>query len=279
MGERFYRTVSFVLLAIIILYAGWQVFIPAESNNDLSDDTLASPDIGADAPVAVRIAYARRGDLTVRLQATGVTRAVRQVTLTAEIGGRLARVLVREGQRVRRGDTLVVFDDTEARLVVREAEEQLAQATLRYGEQLGERRRAIVAAEGEGLLNLEQAQRRYDSLRVAARNGNVDDQTLVLAERELAAARLFVETEKRRLIAMRTGLSAALIAVEKARLQLRRTRLVAPFSGVVANLRVQAGQQVAPGTECPGSGGSGFSVHGCGHSRVGAGAGAGREPG
>src|SRR5690606_1056515 len=47
----------------------------------------------------------------------------------------------------------------------------------------------------------------------------------------------------------RSGLDAALVAVERAELNLLRTRIVAPFAGRIANLKVVPGQYVNVGDE------------------------------
>lgn len=47
----------------------------------------------------------------------------------------------------------------------------------------------------------------------------------------------------------RSGLEAAELRIQRARYELARTRVVAPFAGRVANVRVAAGQTVRPGDE------------------------------
>jgi membrane fusion protein, multidrug efflux system len=47
----------------------------------------------------------------------------------------------------------------------------------------------------------------------------------------------------------RSGLDVARVAVQRAEINLARTRVTAPFAGIVANLKVVAGQQVTQGEE------------------------------
>ena len=63
----------------------------------------------------------QRGEIMVTVSATGSVAPAREVTLTFKSGGRLARVLVAEGQAVQEGDSL-------ARLETADLEQQLAQA-------------------------------------------------------------------------------------------------------------------------------------------------------
>jgi HlyD family secretion protein len=58
-----------------------------------------------------------------------------------------------------------------------------------------------------------------------------------------------VRAERERNARARTGLDVAQVAVEKARLNLARTRVRAPFAGRIANVQVVPGQHVAAGEE------------------------------
>lgn len=58
-----------------------------------------------------------------------------------------------------------------------------------------------------------------------------------------------LRAERARVARAKSGLEEGEIAVRKARLDLDRTTIGAPFAGAVANLRVVPGQHVTPGTE------------------------------
>ncbi|HEX2168257.1 MAG TPA: efflux RND transporter periplasmic adaptor subunit [Longimicrobiales bacterium] len=89
-------------------------------------------------------------------------------------------------------------------------------------------------------LQLEEAQARLRQAEMTYRETTLSDDRIedprVRAERDTAAR-------------ARSGLDAALVAVERAELNLLRTRIVAPFAGRVANLKVVPGQYVNVGDE------------------------------
>lgn len=89
-------------------------------------------------------------------------------------------------------------------------------------------------------LSLEEAQARLRQAEMSYRETTLSDDRIedprVRAERDTAAR-------------ARSGLDAAVVAVERARLNLVRTRVVAPFAGRVANLKVVPGQFVNVGDE------------------------------
>jgi HlyD family secretion protein len=87
---------------------------------------------------------------------------------------------------------------------------------------------------------LEQAKARMRSAEATFR-----EQTLFDDKIEDAALR----AERQRTARAKSGLDAAELDVQKAELDLARTRLGAPFAGQVANLKVVPGQHVTTGTE------------------------------
>jgi RND family efflux transporter MFP subunit len=134
-----------------------------------------------------------------------------EVRVAAERTGRLVRVLVDEGQGVRKGDLLAEIDSEElvasitesrARVQEAEAEVRLAEVSLKRRHDLAQQ--GVVAAH-----DLDQATRDLD---------------IALARRETAKA------EQSRLEA-----------------QLRKTRIVAPIGGTVTARAVDAGETVEPG--------------------------------
>jgi HlyD family secretion protein len=89
-------------------------------------------------------------------------------------------------------------------------------------------------------LSLEEAQARLRQAEVSYRETTLDDDRIedprVRAERDSAAR-------------ARSGLEAARVAVSRAEINLLRTRIVAPFPGRIANLKVVPGQYVNVGDE------------------------------
>lgn len=75
------------------------------------------------------------------------------ITISTEIAGRVRDVRVVEGVRVRRGDTLVIIDDTDYRLQLRQAEANAAAAAAQYR----------LALEGTRKEDLAQAEAAYKS--------------------------------------------------------------------------------------------------------------------
>jgi RND family efflux transporter MFP subunit len=134
-----------------------------------------------------------------------------EVQVAAERTGRLVRVAVVEGQKVKKGDLLAEIDADELRaaLLAARARVSEAEAEIRLAEANLGRRRQLVGEEVLAAYDLDQANR---------------DIEIARARRETAAA------ETQRLEA-----------------QLRKSYILAPVSGTVTTRKVDAGETVEPG--------------------------------
>lgn len=167
---------------------------------------------GAEVSVAVEVLQASPERIDAVLQLTGTVEAARQVALSPEVAGRVVEIdpRLRPGGRFEEGETLLRLDsrDFQAALVAEEA--RLAQADL---ELALERERQRTSA------------REWELLGDSARS-----ESLALRRPHLAVA----EANHR----------SARSAVDRARLNLARTRLKAPFSAIVVSQNVEVGQVV-----------------------------------
>lgn len=105
------------------------------------------------------------------LSASGAVEAV-EVVIAPEIGGRVAEVLVAEGDQVAAGDVLIRFDDAMLQAQLEQAEAALNQAQANYdlieAGQSPEKRQAAISAARLELVNAEQALNSlYDDLDLA----------------------------------------------------------------------------------------------------------------
>ena len=101
-----------------------------------SSAALAAADSSATSrtplSLPVSVSDARDGDLILAVTTTGQVRSDGEATLKAEVAGTVAKVLVRPGDRVRRGAALVTLDPRSFDLSVEEAEASVAEAEVRY---------------------------------------------------------------------------------------------------------------------------------------------------
>ncbi len=150
--------------------------------------------------------------------------AAEVAVVTAEIDGPVAAVNVVDSQQVKRGDVLVVIDNTDTRLALRQAEADLARA-----------RAQVVAATAD----LERSGidlKRREAL-VASGSVSGDELTKVINGASDARASLN---------AARAAVALAQARVDKANVDLGRTVIRSPIDGVIARRQVQLGERVQP---------------------------------
>jgi RND family efflux transporter MFP subunit len=104
----------------------------ATANPD--DSTSAASDAPATTQLALPVAAVevRQGDLVLTVSTTGQVASDEVATLRSEIPATVARVLVRPGDRVRKGQPLIEFDTELLDIAIREAEANLERAQVSF---------------------------------------------------------------------------------------------------------------------------------------------------
>lgn len=166
-------------------------------------------------PPSVRVITVASADTVLKVTSQGTVRPLTETVLAAQVAGQVETVSdsFARGAVFRRGEVLLTLDARQARAALALAEAQVAQARVRLEREQAEAELAVV--EWQDL-------------------GRGEPSALVLRQPQLAEAE--------------AGLTAAEAAAERARLDLERTTLRAPFSGRVRRKLVDVGQFVSRGT-------------------------------
>lgn len=183
--------------------------------------TLLAP---APVPVTVHAVAKGRVEETVTNSKAGRVTSRLKATLSPEVGGRLLKLYVREGARVRKGDPLLRLSDADL----------VAAVTLRERTLSAARAARTEACAAAGLAEKELARTR------SLFDGQVASQGLL----DQAEARR--ETARAACEAAGARIGEAQAALDVARVALERSVLRAPFDGVVAEVSAEEGEWVTP---------------------------------
>jgi len=212
------------LVAVLLLGAGWawrSGLLPGAAKqratagavSPSAPSTAASPSPAANTEAAIELASsdvvaAKMAWLSQTLPVSGSLKAVNTAFVKARVAGELQRLEVREGQAVKAGQLIGQIDPTEARLRLRQAEEQAsaARAQLQIAEQ--------ALANNQALVN----------------QGFISRNALDTSVSNAAAAR--------------ASLQAAQAAAELSRKSLSDSEIRAPIAGLVAQRLAQPGERV-----------------------------------
>jgi multidrug efflux pump subunit AcrA (membrane-fusion protein) len=167
----------------------------------------------------------------------------RYATLAFKIGGDVSEVRVKEGDIAAPGAVLVRLIDSDLRNQAKQAEaaQNVARAEfaqLRAGATQSERQAAQDA--------LAAAQAKYDAAkRTSASEAALKEATAALSQAKSGVARLDASSEA--IAVAQARLDQAQAAYDGARGSLEQASLTAPFSGTVAQVKVNVGDFIGPG--------------------------------
>lgn len=166
-------------------------------------------------PPLVRVLPVEMQEIRLSVRTQGTVKPRTESSLVPEVAGRIvsASPAFVEGGFFEKGDVLITIDPRNYELAVVRARARVAEAELRLERE--EEEAAVARREWEEL-------------------GDGEPTSLVLREPQLAEAR--------------TALAAAKADVERAELDLERTRVRAPYTGRIRRKNVDVGQYVTPGT-------------------------------
>jgi membrane fusion protein (multidrug efflux system) len=179
--------------------------------------------------------------------------------VTPQIDGTIGAVRVHDTQYVHNGDVLVTLDPKDAQLDFDAAKAAYEEAGRRVQQEVADANaaEANVLAKRSLVAQAEQQLRRRAGIRqsgVVAAEEISDSRSafsaakyaLSIAEQQLAAKRAIAGEAT---IGSNPEILAAKTNLERSKLRLERTSIRAPVDGIVAQSRVQIGQQIAAGTE------------------------------
>ncbi len=208
-----------------------------------------------DGPVAVEAAIARPGSVEEALEYTGTTQPVQEATVRSQVDGQLRSLTVDVGDPVGAGEVLGQVDDTLLQVSVNEAQAELTSRQSEVAQAEAEVSDVQTSYE-EAKAELQQAQIDANRLRQLANAGAISFQeaeqaelALSLAEQALRSAEQQIRTREQAVNAVKGRVEAQQAVVTQAQEQLSYTAVQAPFSGVVLEKNVEAGDYVQTGTD------------------------------
>jgi RND family efflux transporter MFP subunit len=153
----------------------------------------------------------------------GVVSAGSNADLAAEFDGRVTHVFVKSGQQVKQGDRLLEIDQAEAATTVGVA-----------GAELGQNQSDVLSAEA-----------RLEAAKLKA--SRLEEGGKWLSATELDGARTEVRIAQAELAAARSKVAMGRAKLAQQRLRANKHTLVAPFTGTLVSIDVDAGDSVTAG--------------------------------
>jgi HlyD family secretion protein len=255
LSRRRQRGIALAGALVIALLAGaWGV------------NRLVAPSVDRDT---LRIVEVHRGAIADTVSAAGVVVPVHEEVVVAPARTRIARVLVKPGQVVSKGELLLELDAASIRLAIDNLEEQIAQQDIRVQSlslELAQKQRELNAEIELLALDLEAAKVKQDRYARLLKLGAVSASDVSAIEVEVKRKQIELKQKRESVAGSRAStqndvagarLQAQLLRKALAQQQelLAQAQVRAPFAGMASWLMtdlgasVEAGQQVAKVSE------------------------------
>ncbi len=188
--------------------------------------------VGSNQTTSYATGAAHMGDMQVNITATGNLKPTNEVTVGSEISGLITKVLVDENDRVVQGQPLAQIDPV-----------KLEDAINRNQAALDSARASVQQAEATAAQSKAQLARQEEVHRISG--GKVPSQT------ELDTARADYQRALAQVAVARANVASAAAQLSSARIDLSKSTIRSPVTGVILSRQVEPGQTVAASFNTP----------------------------
>ena len=241
--------VSLIVLAILV----FKFLVPRFKNNSNAANESAAQEESINAkaaPVAIEAVPAQRGDLVIRISASGKTEAVHQIGISPKVSGTIAELPVKNGAYLQKEELIFKLDDREYQLALEQARNNVLKAQGEFAVRKLDRGLLNQLVDSSATARLQHLRKQWEAAQEQYHRGKMDEVTYQRLRIEYQRAQILSGVRHEEMVAIKSGFADAVIEYERAKLNLANTDIRAPFSGFVGNLQVQQGEFVSAGKEC-----------------------------
>jgi len=196
--------------------------------------------------IPVRAIPALRGNLIIKLKSQGQAVPDKKIVMRTEVPGVIKNLKVKEGELVRKGDLLMELEDREYRLELKRKEalrlKYLSELYLKMKFPAPEKKLSPSELE-----KINKTQREYEKASRLYARGRISEEAFNKAKMNYEF--VLIETGKKKEELRAASLTQAEIDFEIAKMKLEKTRIRAPFSGSITNIRVYPQESTGVGKE------------------------------
>lgn len=223
---------------LIVLYF---LFLPSESKTENSDNTNVTYGKLDEIIFDVSTKKVIRGDLIKSVSATGIVKPFKQLEVVSNITGYIDKINTSEGALANKGDLLVKFDDREHKIALSEAEVTLMNAKIEYGFYSKEEALPI------DMKKVDSIKVELNKLESLLKEKKIGEDEYLNEKDKLDLALLFTGAKRNEVLLNKSGMTNAINAMNRAKLNLSYTEIIAPFNGIVANFHLVENQRINAG--------------------------------
>lgn len=240
--------------ALVVIVASLLVFFLFLKNDTDSSGTETSAESSEqarkpeDLPLPVKVTPAQKSQLIIKLKAPGEAVTSKKINMKADIAGIVKRLKVEESQHVKQGELLVELDDKEYRLEL----DRVEASRLKVLSELLVEKRFAESEEEPPHSNkqiVQKAKEEFEKTRELYQKGLISRKDFDEASAQYELALIESGEKKEEILAASKGLTQAVIEVKRAKINLEKTRILAPFSGIITDIKISPQEHLTSGRE------------------------------
>ena len=213
------------IIVLILLFVLYRVLRPTPHEYEYISETVT------------------RGEVLRKVSASGKVRALNTIKVGTEVSGQVTKVYVDFNSVVKAGQVLAEIDPTRVNARVQQSEAQVALARANLQQTIAN----VARARSE----LEIQERDFARQKALADRGFVSKAGLDIAQSKLNSARNALQVAQAQTQSGNAQIRQGTAELSSAQLDLNRTVIVAPASGVIINKLVEPGTTVAASFQTP----------------------------
>ena len=240
-----------VLALIIVGAAAYLIFFNKKGKPTTAktgEETAQPAAKPEESALPVKVVPVKRGDLVMRLESPGEAFTEKKIALKTEVTGTIKSLNVKEGLHVRAGEVLVEIDDQEYRLRWERSEALRLKylSDLLLDKQFAPPNKEMDAGAVERIKKAEQDFSKAGSL---YGQGLISREDFEKAKRSYETLLIESGVKQEEVMAAAKGLTQAEIDAKIAQMELERTKIRAPFAGIISDIKVSPQEYISPGRE------------------------------
>lgn len=247
-SKKFLTIVLIVIAAAVVVYFVFFNTGADRSQGDSSEDSSETAEKPKETPIPVKVATSKIDDLIMKLKSPGEAVTSMKIIVKAEISGVVTHLNIEESQHVKKGELLVVVDEELYKLDVEklEAERLRVLSELLLEKRFDETGVSQLSGNTSGLAALETE---YEKNRQLFEAGKITQAEFEKTSRKYEYALIESGGKKDEIMAATKRLTQTEIDLQKARIELDKTKIRAPFDGIITNIEISPQEHISNSQE------------------------------
>lgn len=247
------KILALVIMIAGFIFAGYKLFIqekpPQGAEIIKAEESGSETSEKKEAPLPVKVIEVAKGKLPLRLRLSATADVWEKTMIRAEVRANVDKIYCSVGDFVKKGALLVKLDDTEAKLEVERAESAKLKALSKFLVQ--ESIEIDIGTESPTEQKEEVARAKQTYLKAVDdfSKGKITKAEFEKISDEYERSLVFSGALREEIRKAQEGLSEAIINLKQKELDLRRTSIKAPFSGIISDLKVSTGEKLSVGND------------------------------